>query len=127
MKRHATVLSLFVLALLLGPITAQADKPLEPLKGKWVAQTFNGKPPPNGMTLTMTFLDDKVVGIEVIAGDEVERTEVKYKATAEGSLILYYDEENDPEGTKATWEVKADKKLYINNDDGDKLIFARPA
>lgn len=133
MKRSLTTILLVAITALLAPSAmAQNEKPLEPLAGAWVAESFNGKAPPKGMTMTMVFLDAKYIGMEITIKaknpdekDKVERTEVEYEATADGGLILYYDKEAKPEGDKAKWEVKADKKLYITNETGEVLVFRK--
>lgn len=120
------LMPLFALVLMLATpqqLLADQTPPIEPLKGAWTAVSFNGEPPEGGMKMTMTFLTDKVVGIEVKVEDKQERVEVEYTATADGKITFYYDKEKDPEGTKAAWKILDDKSLQITNDGGDVIIF----
>jgi len=81
--------------------------------------------------MTMTFLDAKFIGMEIIVkskkpdeDDKVERTEVEYVATPDGSLTFYYDKKTKPEGDKAKWQVKGDK-LTITNEKNEVLVFKK--
>lgn len=130
MKPIITPLSLvaILVAWLFAPVAVQAEPgdAIDPLKGAWVAETFNSKPPPNGMKMTMTFITDALIDMEIIVGDEKEKKSVQYTATQDGKITFFYNREAEPEGSKATWEIKADKKLYITNEQNEILVFARP-
>jgi len=124
MKRFAPLTFLFALAMLLMPATAQADEAIESLKGAWTAESFNGEAPPPGMKMVMTFVDSDTLRMEVTAGGETHKQEMKYAATEDGQITLYPDP-NNPAGEQGKWEVKADKKLYITSDEGEVMILKR--
>lgn len=122
-------IGLFVLSLcLVAPaLSASAGEALEALKGAWVAETFDGEAPPEGVKMVMTFVDDATLRMDVTFNGENERQEIKYTATADGNITIFPEPDQNPEGEKATWEVKADKKLYIKTAEGEQLVFTRQA
>jgi hypothetical protein len=115
------------LALLFPATQAKAGEAIEALKGAWTAETFDGEAPPQGMTMVMTFVDDATLRMEVTFGGETEKEEIKYTATEDGNITIFPEPEEKPEGEKATWQVKADKKLYIKTAEGETLVFSRKA
>lgn len=131
MKPALTTCLVVLLAVLVGPALSRAEtaEPIAPLKGTWACETINGTPPQGGMQMTMTFLTDKLLRVEVTVGKEKEDKGVQYKATDNGKragdLTFFYDPQGNPEGSPAKWEVKADKKLYITNEGGDVLCFKK--
>lgn len=125
MTRLKTLAMFVAIALLLAPAAAQAAEALPQLKGAWVAESYNGEAPDEDMKITMTFVDDKTLRMEITAGGETDKEEVKYTATADGKMTIYPEE--SPEGENAKWKVGDDKKLHITTDEGEVLIFARPA
>lgn len=127
MKRLAILPFLFLLTLLVGPTDAQAGEAIEELKGAWVAESFDGEALPPGMSITMTFVDDSTLKLKMSFNGESEEEEFKYKADKDGNITVYDEPEENPEGEKAKWEVKADKKLYIKGEEGETMILKRPA
>ena len=119
--------SMALLALLLAPANALAGEAIEALKGAWVAETVGGEAPPDGVEMKMTFIDDDTIKLEVTFEGETELEEVRYEATKDGKITIWPEPEKKPEGEKATWEVKKDKKLYIVTEENETLVFARPA
>ncbi|MFN3166683.1 MAG: hypothetical protein ACE37H_06420 [Phycisphaeraceae bacterium] len=115
------------LALWVPATKATAGEAIEALKGSWTAETFDGEAPPAGMTMVMTFVDDATLRMEVTFNGETEKEEIKYTATENGDITIFPDPEENPAGEKATWEVKADKKLYIKTAEGETLVFSRKA
>lgn len=122
MKRLAPFTFIFALALLLGPTQAEAGDALEELKGAWLVESFDGEAPPQGVSMVITFVDDSTMQMEMTFGSETKKEEIKYSATKDGKITVYPEPETEPEGETGTWEVKADKKLYITADDGVMLL-----
>lgn len=118
--------TLVMLCMLLAPASALAGEALPELKGSWVAETLDGKPPQPGMKMVMTFIDDSKLQLEATFQGETRKEEVKYSATKDGTIIIYPDPDTNPDGEKATWQIK-DKKLHIKTSDGESLVFARPS
>ncbi len=125
MKRSTTLASLSALLLLLVAATAQAGEAIESLKGAWVVELSKGAPPPEGVAIVMTFVDDDTLSIEATFKDKTEKKDIKYTATADGKITLFPEPETEPEGEKANWQVKDDKKLYLTNEDGEELVLVR--
>ena len=125
MKRMHNLTALLALALLLAPATARAGEAIEALKGTWVAESFDGEPAPEGVKMVLTFVDDATLRMEVTLGGETQKQEIKYAATADGKITLYPEPDTAPEGEKATWQVKDDKKLYLTNDQNEVMVLKR--
>lgn len=115
---------LALVMLLITPAAAHAGDALPELKGAWVVETSKGAPPPEGVTMTMTFEDDSKMIIEASHGDKKNKVEVKYEATKDGKLTIYAEPETKPEGEKATWEIK-DQKLHLTNAENEVLVLVR--
>lgn len=131
MKRNVTFLlsplALFAFAftLILSPMHAHAGEALPELKGAWLAEKMDGNPPPPGVKMVMTFVDDAELKMEVTFQGETQLETVKYKATKDGSITIYPEPETNPEGESAKWEIK-EKKLHLTTAEGESLIFKRP-
>ncbi|MEM1354398.1 MAG: hypothetical protein AAGC44_10390 [Planctomycetota bacterium] len=130
MRKTLTPL-LAALTLMLG-LTAtssvQAGEAIEPLRGAWVIESFNGEQFPPNLKATMTFVDDDTISLSVsMDGQVIESQENRYAATNDGKITIFEDDGSAEEGK---WEVKADGKLYLSgpNDDGEieTLILRRP-
>ena len=116
-----------VLSLLLGlsaASTASAGEAIEALRGKWLIESFGEEPTPPNMKFEMEFVDDDTLKMTITFGEESQVEEVRYQATADGKITVYPPE--TPEGEEATWEVKADKKLYITAEEG-VMVLSRPS
>ncbi|MFN3166684.1 MAG: hypothetical protein ACE37H_06425 [Phycisphaeraceae bacterium] len=125
MKRFAPLTCLLALALLLLPATAQAGEAIEPLRGAWTAESFNGEAPPEGMKMVLTFVNDSTMRMEMTFAGETHKEEVKYTATKDGKITVFAEPDTKPEGEEAKWEIKADKKLYITSAEGEVMILKR--
>lgn len=124
MKRMLAT-TLLALAFLLIPAMAHADEALPQLAGTWVAETINGKAPKAPAKLVMTFVDDQTLASEVTnASGKTTKVEIKYKATADGTIIMIPEPDENPEGEKGTWEIKAGK-LHIASSDDAKMVLVR--
>lgn len=119
------VLPLLALVLSGSATAALAGEALEALRGVWSVELWDGKPTPEGMSLTFDFVDDDTLKVTFKQGAEEDVQEVRYAATADGKITVYPPEL--PEGDPATWQVKDDGKLYITTDDGDAMVLKRPA
>lgn len=125
MKTQPIVAVLAVLALLLSPTLVHADDALPQLQGTWVAETINGKEPKAPAKLVMTFIDDSRLASEVTnAGGKTTKVEIKYKATADGTIIMIPEPDKNPDGEKGTWQIK-DGKLHIASADDAKMVLVR--
>jgi len=123
-RKHTLGLLVMGLALLFPATQAKAGEAIEALKGAWTAETFDGEAPPQGMKMVMTFVDSDTLRMEVTAGGETHKEEIKYAATKDGQITIYPDP-NNPAGEPGKWEVKADKKLYITTEEGEVMILKR--
>ena len=124
MKRTLTT-TLLALAFLMMPAISHAGEALPQLKGTWVAETINGKEPNAPAKLVMTFIDDSRLASEVTnAGGKTTKVEIKYSATADGTIIMIPEPDKNPEGEKGTWEIK-DGKLHIASADDAKMVLVR--
>ncbi|MEM9111596.1 MAG: hypothetical protein AAGC72_16420 [Planctomycetota bacterium] len=104
---------------------ASAGEALPELAGMWVAETINGKAPKAPAKLVMTFIDDERLASEVTAPNgKTTKVEIKYKATADGTIIMIPKPDDNPEGEKGTWEIK-DGKLHIASADDAKMVLVR--
>ena len=113
------------LALLLIPASAHAGEALPQLAGTWVAETINGKAPKAPAKLVMTFIDDERLASEITnARGETQKVEIKYRATPDGTIIMYPDPDENPDGEKGTWEIKAGK-LHIASADDAKMVLVK--
>ncbi|MEO0475802.1 MAG: hypothetical protein AAF085_07515 [Planctomycetota bacterium] len=120
-----TVMILFILALVLMPATANADDALPLLKGSWVAETINGKAPKAPAKLVMTFVDAETLASEVTGPDgKTTKVQIKYKATADGKIIMIPQPDKNPDGEKGTWAIKGGK-LHITASDDAKMVLVR--
>ncbi len=127
MNTHRPIACLFVLLMLFTPATAHAGEAIEALKGAWVVETSNGDPPPEGVKMVMTFVDDETLRIVATFEDKREKKDIKYSATEDGEITMFPEPKENPDGEKATWEVRDDKKLYLTNEEGEVLVLAREA
>lgn len=118
------LIALFVIAICGQTTTAHAGDALPELKGTWVAESMDGKPPPAGAKMVMKFMDDQKLRFEVTYEGETELETLKYKATKDGKMTIYFDPEKNPKGDKATWKI-VDKKLHLTSDVGETLILKR--
>lgn len=124
MKRALTT-TLLALAFLLMPAAVHAGDALPQLAGTWVAETINGKAPKAPAKLIMTFIDDARLASEVTQPNgKTTKVEIKYTATADGTIIMYPNPEKNPEGEKGTWEIK-DGKLHIASGDDAKMVLVK--
>lgn len=124
MKRTLTM-TLLATALLLIPAAARAGEALPELAGTWVAETINGKAPKEPAKLVMTFIDDERLASEVTSPNgKTTKVEIKYKATADGTIIMIPEPDENPEGEKGTWAIK-DGKLHIASADDSKMVLVR--
>jgi len=117
--------SLLALALLLAPALVHADEALPQLRGTWVAETINGKEPKAPAKLVMTFVDHETLASEVTAPNgKTTKVQIKYKATADGTIIMIPEPDKNPEGEKGTWQIK-DGKLHIESADDAKMVLVK--
>ncbi|MBX2850406.1 MAG: hypothetical protein KTR15_01525 [Phycisphaeraceae bacterium] len=124
MKRTLTT-TLLALVFLLIPGVVHAGDALPELAGTWVAETINGKEPKAPSKLVMTFIDDARLASEVTQPNgKTTKVEIKYKATADGTIIMYPNPEKNPDGEKGTWEIK-DGKLHIASGDDAKMVLVK--
>lgn len=121
----APPLLMLVLVILLGPATVLAGEALPQLKGAWDAESLNDKPPEPGVTMTMTFVDDDTIAMEVTFEGETQKEEIRYTATEDGKMTIYPEPDTNPKGEKATWKI-VDKKLHLTTAENEVLIFKRP-
>lgn len=126
MKRNVVSLMLLTLMVALMPLSASAAEALPELAGKWVAESMDGKAPPPGAKMTMDFKDDKTLRIEASYKGETQFETLKYSATKDGKITIFFEPDKKPEGDKATWSIK-DKKLHLKTEDGETLILKRAA
>ena len=124
MKRTLTT-TLFTIVFLLMTTTAHAGEALPQLAGTWVAESINGKAPKAPAKLVMTFIDDERLSSEVTQPNgKTTKVEIKYKAAADGTIIMYPEPEKNPEGEKGTWEIK-DNKLHIASGEDAKMVLVK--
>ena len=124
MKRTLTT-TLLTLAFLLMPVAAHAGEALPQLAGTWVAETINGKEPKAPTKLVMTFVDDETLASEVTGPNgKTTKVEIKYKATADGTIIMIPEPDENPEGEKGTWKIKAGK-LHISSADDASMVLVK--
>lgn len=124
MKRRLPTI-LLALVFLVLPAIAHAGEALPQLKGTWVAETISGKAPKAPAKLVMTFVDDQTLSSEVTnASGKTTKVEIKYNATADGTIIMIPEPDKNPEGEKGTWEIK-DGKLHIKAADDAKMVLVR--
>lgn len=126
MKRLALLLAMLVafVGFAQTSTVAAAAEALPQIKGKWVVETMNGQAPPTTAKMTMNFIDATTLRIEATHNGETQLETLKYQATADGKLTIYFDAEKNPEGDKATWSIK-DKKLNLKTEDGETLVLKR--
>lgn len=123
MKR--TLSPLFMLALLLLPAAAHADEALPQLRGTWVAETINGNAPRAPAKLVMTFVDHETLSSEVTAPNgKTTKVEIKYSATPDGTITMFPNPDQNPEGEKGTWQIKAGK-LHIEAASDAKMVLVK--
>ncbi|MEM9348102.1 MAG: hypothetical protein AAGB26_15950 [Planctomycetota bacterium] len=116
---------LLAITLLFMPAAAHAGEALPELAGTWVAETINGKAPKAPAKLVMTFIDDERLASEVTSPNgKTTKVEIKYRATADGTIIMIPKPDDNPEGEKGTWEIK-DGKLHIASSDDSKMVLVR--
>ncbi|MFK7789341.1 MAG: hypothetical protein AB8C95_07630 [Phycisphaeraceae bacterium] len=124
MKTTLTTL-LFTIAMLLTPAFVHADEALPQLRGTWVAETINGKAPKAPAKLVMTFVDSDTLSSEVTGPNgKTTKVEIKYSATADGTIIMIPQPKENPEGEKGAWEIKAGK-LHIESADDAKMVLVK--
>ncbi|MGB0767591.1 MAG: hypothetical protein ACPGYV_07750 [Phycisphaeraceae bacterium] len=117
--------TLFVFLLLIIPAAAHAGEALPQLQGTWVAETVNGKAPKPPAKLVMNFIDDSRLASEVTnASGKTTKVEIKYAATPDGTIVMYPDPDDNPDGEKGTWQVK-DGKLHIASSDDSTMVLVR--
>jgi hypothetical protein len=124
MKRTLTP-ALLAIAFLLMPTAVHAGEALPELKGTWVAETLNGKAPKAPAKLVVTFIDDTRLASEATnASGKTTKVEIKYTATADGTIIMIPEPDENPDGEKGTWEIK-DGKLHIASGEDTKMVLVK--
>lgn len=124
MTRQLTT-TLFAIAFLLLPAAARAGEALPELAGTWLAETINETQPKAPAKLVMTFIDDERLASEITGPDgETTKVEIKYTATADGTIIMYPEPDENPDGEKGTWEIK-DGKLHIASTDDASMVLVK--
>lgn len=124
MKRTLTT-TLLALAFLVMPAAVHAGDALPQLAGTWVAESINGKAPKAPAKLVMTFIDDARLASEVTQPNgKTTKVEIKYSATADGTIIMCPNPEKNPDGEKGTWEIK-DGKLTIASADDSTMVLVK--
>lgn len=124
MKHLPHLLALFAICIALQPTTTLAADALPELAGTWVAESMDGNPPPAGAKMVMKFIDDATLRFEVTYEGETQIETIKYTATKDGKMTIYFDPEENPAGDKATWKI-VDKKLHMTSDAGETLVLKR--
>lgn len=124
MKRLSHLFVLSALMIAFTPAIAFGDDALPELAGTWVAESMDGNPPPAGAKMVMKFIDDEKLRFEVTYEGETQIETLKYTATKDGKMTIYFDPEENPDGDKATWKI-IDKKLHLTSDASETLVLRR--
>ena len=126
MRKLTQTLWLAAIALMLTVgSAAYAGEALEPLRGEWLVESWNGEQLPPEMKMTINFVDDDTLSFTATMNGEVlETEEVRYTASEDGNMTVYTEEE--PDGEAITWAVGEDKKLTLSSEEDGDMVLKRP-
>jgi uncharacterized protein (TIGR03066 family) len=112
-------MSLMLCVALLGP--ALADKPVDPLVGKWVTQD---KVDDMEVELTLEFVKDGAVKVEARVGKVTQKTTGKYKVLDADTVEMELKRDDKVQKEKSKFKVDGDR-LTLTDANGKSAEYRR--